>query len=109
LEHFLEQRDLVVARVGRRGAMLGGVATMIVAATVLAAPNALPALFVGRVRGGVAIGLGAGTATTYLIELRWCSKGRPGSCSTRRRRIGRPIPRAPTFTDVPIVRARAAD
>jgi predicted MFS family arabinose efflux permease len=60
---------LVVARVGRRGAMLGGVATMMVAATVLAAWESLPALFVGRVLTGVAIGLAAGTATAYLIEL----------------------------------------
>ena len=61
---------LVVARVGRRGAMVGGVATMIVAATVLAAWKALPGLFVGRVLTGVAVGLAAGTATAYLIELR---------------------------------------
>ena len=56
---------LVVARVGRRGAMVGGVATMMVAATVLAAWKALPALFVGRVLTGVAVGLAAGTATAY--------------------------------------------
>jgi len=61
---------LVVARVGRRGAMVGGVVTMIVAATVLAAWKALPGLFVGRVLTGVAVGLAAGTATAYLIELR---------------------------------------
>src|SRR4029077_12010413 len=61
---------LVVARVGRRGAMVGGVVTMMVAATVLAASKALPALFVGRVLTGVAVGLAAGTATAYLIEFR---------------------------------------
>jgi len=42
---------------------------MIVAASVLAAWESLPALFVGRVLTGVAIGLAAGTATAYLIEL----------------------------------------
>jgi predicted MFS family arabinose efflux permease len=60
---------LVVARVGRRGAMVGGVVTVMAAATVLAASKALPALFVGRVLTGVAVGLAAGTATAYLIEL----------------------------------------
>jgi MFS family permease len=61
---------LVVARVGRRGAMLAAVVTMIVAAVVLAAWKALPGLLVGRVLTGVSVGLAAGTATTYLIELR---------------------------------------
>lgn len=77
---------LVVARVGRRGAMLGGVATMIVAATVLAASKALLALFVGRVLAGVAIGLAAGTATTYLIELR--ARDDPNQSVVRARTIG---------------------
>jgi predicted MFS family arabinose efflux permease len=77
---------LVVARVGRRGAMVGGVATMIVAATVLAIWKALPALFVGRVLAGVAIGLAAGTATTYLIELR--ARDDPNRSVVRARTIG---------------------
>jgi hypothetical protein len=61
---------VVVARFGRRGAMLGAVATMIVAAALLAAWKTLPGLLVGRVLTGVSVGLAAGTATTYLIELR---------------------------------------
>jgi MFS family permease len=61
---------VVVARVGRRGAMLGAVSTMIVAAALLAAWKTLPGLVVGRVLTGVSVGLAAGTATTYLIELR---------------------------------------
>jgi predicted MFS family arabinose efflux permease len=77
---------LVVARVGRRGAMVGGVATMIAAATVLATSKALPALFVGRVLAGVAIGLAAGTATTYLIELR--ARDDPNRSAVRARTIG---------------------
>jgi predicted MFS family arabinose efflux permease len=77
---------LVVVRVGRRGAMVGGVATMIVAATVLATSKALPALFVGRVLAGVAIGLAAGTATTYLIELR--ARDDPNRSAVRARTIG---------------------
>jgi predicted MFS family arabinose efflux permease len=77
---------LVVARVGRRGAMVGGVATMIVAATVLATSKALPALFVGRVLAGAAIGLAAGTATTYLIELR--ARDDPNRSVVRARTIG---------------------
>jgi predicted MFS family arabinose efflux permease len=77
---------LVVARVGRRGAMVGGVATMIVAATVLATSKALPALFAGRVLAGVAIGLAAGTATAYLIELR--TRDDPNRSVVRARTIG---------------------
>src|SRR5256885_10272791 len=38
---------VVVARIGRRGAMLGGVATMMVAAAVIAIGKALPELLVG--------------------------------------------------------------
>ena len=61
---------VVVARIGRRGAMLGGVATMMAAAAVIGAWKALPGLLVGRVITGVSVGLAAGTATTYLVELR---------------------------------------
>jgi MFS family permease len=60
----------VVARVGRRGVMVGAVATMILAAGILAAWKALPGLLVGRLITGVAVGLAAGTAIAYLIELR---------------------------------------
>ncbi len=77
---------LVVARIGRRGAMLGGVATMMAAAAVIVAWNALPGLLVGRVITGVALGLAAGTATTYLIELRL--RDDPNASVVRARTIG---------------------
>ncbi len=60
----------VAARIGRRGVMLSAVATMIVAAGLLAAWKALPGLLIGRLITGVSVGLAAGTAITYLIELR---------------------------------------
>src|ERR1700688_1726229 len=60
----------VAARSGRRGVMLGAVATMMAAAGLLAAWKALPGLLVGRFITGVAVGLVAGIAITYLIELR---------------------------------------
>lgn len=44
---LLRERS-IVARLGRRGAMLGGVATMMVAAGLLAAWKALPGLLIGR-------------------------------------------------------------
>jgi len=66
---LLRERS-IVARFGRRGAMLGGVATMMVAAVLLAAWKALPGLLIGRLLTGVAIGMAAGVAIPYLIELR---------------------------------------
>ncbi len=60
----------VAARVGRRGVMLGATATLIVAASVFVVWKDLPGLFAGRLLTGVSIGLAAGTAITYLIELR---------------------------------------
>jgi MFS family permease len=60
----------VAARIGRRGMMLSAVATMMAATALLAAWKALPGLLVGRFITGVAVGLAAGTAITYLIELR---------------------------------------
>jgi predicted MFS family arabinose efflux permease len=60
----------VAERIGRRGMMLGAVATMMAAAGLLALWKALPGLLVGRFITGVAVGLAAGTAITYLIELR---------------------------------------
>src|ERR1700675_4121229 len=59
----------IAARAGRRGGMLGAVATMMAAAGLLAAWKALPGLLIGRLITGVAVGLAAGTAITYLIEL----------------------------------------
>jgi MFS family permease len=60
----------IVARLGRRGVMLGAVVTMMAAAGLLAAWKDLAGLLLGRLLTGVAVGLVAGTAITYLIELR---------------------------------------
>jgi Sugar (and other) transporter len=60
----------IAARIGRRGVMVSAVATMMVAAGLLAAWKALPGLLIGRLLTGASVGLAAGTAITYLIELR---------------------------------------
>jgi MFS family permease len=61
---------LVVARIGRRGVMLAAVVTMMAAAGMLAAWKDLPGLLIGRLLTGVSVGLAAGIAIVYLIELR---------------------------------------
>jgi predicted MFS family arabinose efflux permease len=66
----LRSAPSIAARIGRRGIMLGAVASMIVAAIVLASWKALPGLLIGRLITGLSVGLAAGTAITYLIELR---------------------------------------
>jgi hypothetical protein len=53
----------IAARAGRR-------VTMVIAAGLLPAWKALPGVLVGRLITGVSVGLAAGTAITYLIELR---------------------------------------
>ena len=79
-------RDSSIApRIGRRGMMLGAVAIMMVAAGVLAAWKDLPGLLIGRLLTGVAVGLAAGTAITYLIELRL--RADPGASMVRARTI----------------------
>jgi hypothetical protein len=60
----------VAERIGRRGAMLAAVVTTMVAAGELAAWKALPGLLVGRFLTGIGVGMAAGTAIAYLIELR---------------------------------------
>lgn len=50
--------------------MLSAVATMMVAAGLLAAWKALPGLLIGRLITGVSVGLASGIAVTYIIELR---------------------------------------
>ena len=60
----------IAARLGRRGVMFGAVLIMMAAAGLLAAWKGLPVLIIGRLLTGVAAGLAAGTAITYLIELR---------------------------------------
>jgi len=74
------------ARVGRRGVMLGAVVTMMVAAGLLAAWKDLSGLLVGRLITGLAVGLVAGTAITYLIELR--VRENPHASVARARNIG---------------------
>ena len=76
----------IAERIGRRGVMVAAVATMIVAAGELAAWKALPGLLLGRLLTGVAVGLVAGTATTYLIELR--VRQDPNGSIIRARNIG---------------------
>jgi MFS family permease len=66
----LRRDSSIAARIGRRGTMLASVAAMMVAVGVLAVWKTLPGLLVGRVITGVSVGLAAGTAITYLIELR---------------------------------------
>jgi hypothetical protein len=66
----LRSVPLIAARIGRRGVMLSAVTIMIVAAGLLAAWKALPGLLIGRLITGLSVGLAAGTAITYLIELR---------------------------------------
>jgi hypothetical protein len=81
------QRDSSIAvRIGRRGTMLGAVATMMVAVGVLAAWKDLPGLLIGRLVTGVAVGLAAGTAITYLVELRL--RADPKASPVRARTIG---------------------
>jgi MFS family permease len=66
----LREDRFVLPRVGRRGAMVGAVMTMMVAAGLLAMWKDLPGLLIGRLLTGVADGLASGTAIVYLIELR---------------------------------------
>ena len=79
----------VAGRIGRRGVMLGAVATMMVAAGLLAAWKGLPVLLIGRLLTGVAAGLAAGTAIAYLIELRL--RADPQASMVRARTIGTSI------------------
>jgi hypothetical protein len=60
----------VAQLIGRRGVMFAAVATTMAAAGELAAWQALPGLLLGRLLSGFAVGLAAGTAIAYLIELR---------------------------------------
>ena len=62
---------------------------MMAAAGLLAAWKALPGLLIGRLLTGVAVGLAAGTAITYLIELRL--RADPKASMARARTIGTAI------------------
>jgi MFS family permease len=82
----LQRDSSLAARIGRRGMMLGAVAMMMVAMGVLAAWKDLPGLLIGRVLTGVSVGLAAGTAITYLVELRL--RADPKASAVRARTIG---------------------
>jgi MFS family permease len=83
---MLRGDNAIVARIGRRGVMLAAVATMMVAMAVLAVWKDLPGLLIGRLITGVSVGLAAGTAITYLIELRL--RADPKASAVRARTIG---------------------
>jgi MFS family permease len=83
---ILLRDSAIAARIGRRGTMLASVATMMVAMGVLAAWKDLPGLLIGRLITGVSVGLAAGTAITYLIELRLHAN--PKASATGARTIG---------------------
>jgi len=83
---LLQRDSSIAARIGRRGTMLAAVATMMVAMGVLAAWKDLPGLLIGRLITGVSVGLAAGTAITYLIELRL--RADPKASPVRARTIG---------------------
>jgi hypothetical protein len=83
---ILLRDSFIAARIGRRGTMLAAVATMMVAVGVLAAWKDLPGLLIGRLVTGVAVGLAAGTAITYLTELRL--RADPKASPVRARTIG---------------------
>jgi MFS family permease len=82
----LQRDSSIAARIGRRGTMLGAVATMMVAVGVLAAWKDLPGPLIGRVITGASVGLDAGTAITYLIELR--RRADPKASAAAARTIG---------------------
>lgn len=83
---MLRSDNSIVARIGRRGVMLAAVAAMMAAMGVLAAWKDLPGLLIGRLITGVSVGLAAGTAITYLIELRL--RADPKASAVRARTIG---------------------
>ncbi len=64
-------------------------AIMMAAAGLLAVWKALPGLLIGRLVAGVAVGLAAGTAITYLIELRL--RADPNASMVSARNIGTAI------------------
>jgi MFS family permease len=82
----LQRDSAVAARIGRRGMMLAAVATMMLAMAVLAAWKDLPGLLIGRLITGVSVGLAAGIAITYLVELRL--RANPKASVVRARTIG---------------------
>jgi MFS family permease len=82
----LQRDSAIAARIGRRGMMLAAVATMMLAMGELAAWKDLPGLLIGRLVTGVSVGLAAGIAITYLVELRL--RADPKASVVRARTIG---------------------
>jgi MFS family permease len=76
----------LAARFGRRAVMLGAVVIMMVAAALMAVWKDLPGLLIGRLLTGVSVGLAAGTAIVYLIELQ--VRADPTASVVRARTIG---------------------
>src|SRR5882757_8142663 len=76
----------IVSRAGRHRVMIAAVATMMIAAGLLAVWKALPGLLIGRLVTGIAVGLAAGTAIAYLIELRILED--PGASPVTARNVG---------------------
>src|SRR5690242_8912473 len=56
-------------RVGRRRAALPSLALAVVSALVFLFEQGVVSLYIGRVLGGLAVGIGAGTGTAWLAEL----------------------------------------
>jgi MFS family permease len=90
---MLRSDNAIVARIGRRGVMLAAVTMMMVAMGVLAAWKDLPGLLIGRLITGMSVGLAAGTAITYLIELRL--RADPNASAVRARNFAPRSPSAP--------------
>jgi MFS family permease len=82
---LLAVRSIAVL-IGRRGVMISSVVLMMAAAGLLAAWKALPGLLIGRFITGLSVGLAAGTAITYLIELRL--RADPTASTVRAQTIG---------------------
>src|SRR3954454_10009945 len=82
----LRSVPVIAPRIGRRGVMLTAVGMMMAASGLLAVWKALPGLLIGRVMTGVAVGLVAGIAITYLIEL--AARENPNASMIRARNIG---------------------
>ena len=56
-------------RIGRRPVAFAAIALCLVAALVFVSARGIPWLFAGRVVSGLAVGLGSGTGTAWLVDL----------------------------------------
>jgi len=76
--------------IGRRRTAMIAMAIAIVSAVVFLFARGVAALYAGRILSGLAIGIGAGTATAWLAEL----VGRPRQVGRHRDRDQHELPRA---------------